>query len=598
MAEQLPQTPMRFIWFFVRRHKTAFLFFVLLQFATGLWSPFNNLLIKWLIDTLAESETVNVSKVMWPGILLLLNFIIFDNITFRCADIFNYYYQGKIKGAVVRTLMRRLMQHPNQFFHDNLSGSLAKHVSNIAENLEIIAHKVGPEFLRGISLLVMSLVAAYTASPLFGLLIAIWFAIFSTMSIMMARQLVALADKLAYAESELSGQIVDILSNQHNVRIFSKQDYEIGRLEYFLKSLNIAFKNRMSFVILLLCLQGGCIILLIGSSLAGLLHLYAQGLVSIGDFSMVLGISISLGHLMWYIMWDVGYFNEAYGKCRQSLSALLVPLTIKPSPTAQSMPACQGEIAFTKMSFAYPGSPPLFENINVRIKPGQKVGLVGYSGGGKSSFISLLLRLYLPDSGSITIDGRELTEITEESLYQHISVIPQEPSLFNRSLWDNICYGRPEATANEIIDAAKKAHAHDFIMKIPEGYNTFVGERGAKLSGGQRQRIALARSILKECPILIMDEATSQLDSVTEQLIQESLHYVLEGKTALIIAHRLSTLLSMDRILVFDAGKIVADGTHEELLAQGGLYLKLWEGQVGGFLKDDRTITDITGKCP
>jgi ATP-binding cassette subfamily B protein len=230
--------------------------------------------------------------------------------------------------------------------------------------------------------------------------------------------------------------------------------------------------------------------------------------------------------------------------------------------------------------------------MSLEILAGQKIGLVGYSGGGKTSFVNLILRLYEISEGSILIDNQDIRDVTQDSLRRAIAMIPQEPVLFHRTLLENIRYGRIEATDEEVIAASKRAYAHEFISKLPENYHTLVGERGIKLSGGQRQRIAIARAILKNAPILILDEATSQLDSVTEEYIQASLAELMQGKTTIVIAHRLSTLLHMDRILVFDQGKIIQDGTHAELLAQAGLYKTLWDAQVGGFLpdKDKRLI--------
>ena len=247
----------------------------------------------------------------------------------------------------------------------------------------------------------------------------------------------------------------------------------------------------------------------------------------------------------------------------------------------------RGRIEFRDVSFAYAAEQPIFQHLNVTIPAGQRVGLVGFSGSGKSSFVSLILRLYDPQSGRILIDGQDIRAMTQDSLHSQLSLIPQDPNLFHRSLLENIRYGRLEATDEEVVDAARKAHAHEFIMKIKEQYASLVGERGVKLSGGQRQRIAIARVVVKNAPILILDEATSSLDSITEQAIQETLNDVMQDKTVIVVAHRLSTIAHLDRILVFDQGRIVEDGTHEELLAQGGGYHQLWSRQAGGFVLDD-----------
>jgi ATP-binding cassette subfamily B protein len=247
----------------------------------------------------------------------------------------------------------------------------------------------------------------------------------------------------------------------------------------------------------------------------------------------------------------------------------------------------QGRIEFKNVCFAYEANRPVFENLNVVIEPGQRVGLVGFSGSGKSTFVSLILRNYEPQSGQILVDQQEISQATQDSLHQQISLIPQDPSLFHRSLKDNIGYGRLDASDEELVAAAKLAHADKFIQAIPEAYQSLVGERGVKLSGGQRQRIAIARVMLKDAPILILDEATSSLDSVTEKTIQDNLDRAMGRKTVIAIAHRLSTIAHLDRILVFDQGQIVEDGSHQDLLDKQGFYYRLWAMQAGGFLPDE-----------
>ena len=268
------------------------------------------------------------------------------------------------------------------------------------------------------------------------------------------------------------------------------------------------------------------------------------------------------------------------------MSLLQDPITLLDTPHAQELKVTQGKIQFQKVHFQYPNTDPLFSNKSLTIQHGQRIGLVGYSGSGKTTFVNLILRLFDLQSGHILIDGQDIAKVTQTSLRNALTFIPQEPSLFHRSLMENIRFGRPNATDEQVIAAAKQAHAHEFITTLPKGYDTLVGERGIKISGGQRQRIAIARAILKNAPILLLDEATSALDSFTEGQIQESFFSLMEGKTTIVIAHRLSTLLNMDRILVMAQGKIVEDGNHEDLLKKSGLYQSLWEAQVGGFLPD------------
>jgi ATP-binding cassette subfamily B protein len=279
-------------------------------------------------------------------------------------------------------------------------------------------------------------------------------------------------------------------------------------------------------------------------------------------------------------------FITNWGSVEQALTLLKDATEIQDAPSAGELVVNKGKIVFDNVNFNYKGAEPLFDDTAVTIEPGQKVGLVGYSGGGKTTFVNLILRLYDVTNGCVLIDGHDIKQVTQDSLRANIGMIPQDPSLFHRSLMENIRYGKIDASDEEVIEASKRAHAHEFIGKLSNGYESLVGERGVKLSGGQRQRIAIARAILKNAPILILDEATSQLDSVTENFIQKSLKELMAGKTTIVIAHRLSTLLHMDRILVFDTGKIVADGTHSELLAKSSLYKTLWDAQVGGFLPD------------
>jgi ATP-binding cassette, subfamily B, bacterial len=318
-----------------------------------------------------------------------------------------------------------------------------------------------------------------------------------------------------------------------------------------------------------------------------LLLLRTEKLVSIGDFALILGMSLEVGWVTWYSIEQLYNLDKAVGKCKQSIFSLFTPIEITDKENAKPLLVSKGQIVFSDVMFHYKGTEPLFQNKSVTIEAGQKVGLVGYSGSGKTTFVNLILRLYDITYGHIFIDDQDIKEVTQDSLRSHIAMIPQDPSLFHRTLFENIRYGKIDASDNEVIEAAKKAHAHEFICELKEGYDSLVGERGIKLSGGQRQRIAIARAILKNAPILILDEATSQLDSVTENKIQDSLWQLMQNRTTIVIAHRLSTLLHMDRILVFDQGNIVQDGNHADLLNQEGLYKTLWDAQVGGFLPDE-----------
>jgi ATP-binding cassette, subfamily B, bacterial len=332
-------------------------------------------------------------------------------------------------------------------------------------------------------------------------------------------------------------------------------------------------------------LQGCLVTVLLASMLFTLIYAKSKSLITVGDFSVILTLSYTVAHSLWLVSTYSVIFFENLGVCKQALSIINVPHEIKDAVNPSSLTVNKGEIIFDKVNFSYEKDSRIFTDKSIIIPGGQKVGLVGFSGSGKSTFVSLILRLYDPFSGKILIDGQDIAEVSQASLREKIAMVPQDPSLLHRSFLENIQYGCLNATREQVIEASQKAHCDEFIELMPFKYDTLVGERGIKLSGGQRQRIAIARAILKNAPILILDEATSSLDSVTERKIQESLKYLMEGKTTIIIAHRLSTLYAVDRILVFKNGTIVEEGTHDKLLQiTNGHYAQLWNMQDGGFL--------------
>jgi ATP-binding cassette subfamily B protein len=317
------------------------------------------------------------------------------------------------------------------------------------------------------------------------------------------------------------------------------------------------------------------------------LRLWGEGAISVAEFVVACTTALLIINEARNLSRRFLEFFEYIGNVTNGVRIIIKPHEIIDQPQARPAVIERGRIEFQDVTFGYTAEQPIFRNLSVVIPAGQRVGLVGFSGSGKSTFVSLILRLYDVQGGRILIDGTAIRDMTQESLHRQLSLIPQDPNLFHRSLMENIRYGRLEATEEEVMDAASKAHAHDFVMQIKDRYDALVGERGVKLSGGQRQRIAIARVVVKNAPILILDEATSSLDSITEQAIQETLGEVMKGKTVIVVAHRLSTIAHLDRILVFDQGRVVEDGSHAQLLAREGAYHRLWSRQAGGFVLDD-----------
>lgn len=396
-----------------------------------------------------------------------------------------------------------------------------------------------------------------------------------------SRHIKILSDVFASSKTTLVGKIVDSISNAINVRIFSRNDYE--QQQIITATIDTVIKDRamQRHILGMHILFDVSIIALMSAMMFSLVYMYSKGLVTVGDFAFIISLSISMFFNLWFFASQFVQFAEHLGKCSQALTMITAPHAITDKVDAKELNVAKGRIEFYNVIFYYNRSTNVFENINVTIGATQKVGLVGLSGSGKTTFVNLILRFFDIKSGTISIDGKNIAEVTQDSLRKSISMIPQDTSLFHRSLMDNIRYGRIGASDKEVIKASKQAHCHAFIEQLPEKYEALFGERGIKLSGGQRQRIAIARAILKDAPILILDEATSALDSITEKRIQESLHSLMEGRTSIIIAHRLSTLSEMDRILVFDKGHIIEDGTHKKLLKNKGHYARMWKIQAG-----------------
>ncbi|MFN3608852.1 MAG: ABC transporter ATP-binding protein, partial [Hyphomonas sp.] len=404
-----------------------------------------------------------------------------------------------------------------------------------------------------------------------------------------------IAEAQADARSIMTGRIVDSYTNIQTVKLFAhsgrEESYAKGSMDGFLQTVYRQMRMVTSFNVIVY-LNNSLLVFLIA---AGGIYLWMGDLVGAGAVAAAVGLALRIKSMSQWIMWEVAGLFENIGVVYDGMAMLQTPVAVTDHPDAADLPRVKGEVTFENVTFHYGKGAGVIEGLNLVIRPGEKIGLVGRSGAGKTTLTSLLLRFYDAESGRVLIDGQDITRVTQDTLRAQIGMVTQDTSLLHRSIRDNIAYGRPDSADEEIRIAAEKAQAMGFIETLEDskgriGFDAHVGERGVKLSGGQRQRIAIARIFLKDAPILILDEATSALDSEVEAAIQDNLFRLMQGKTVLAIAHRLSTIAEMDRLIVLDQGRIVEQGTHDELVAAGGLYAELWARQSGGFLIEPEPI--------
>ncbi|KYL34783.1 multidrug ABC transporter ATP-binding protein [Pseudoalteromonas agarivorans] len=426
----------------------------------------------------------------------------------------------------------------------------------------------------------------------------VWVIIYAAIQMYFVPKLKKIASSQADARSEMTGRIVDSYTNISTIKLFSytqrEEQYAKQSMDVFLQPVY----KQMRLVTSLNFAINSLNYLLVFSVAALSLYLWSLSAISAGAIAVAVSLSLRLNGMAQWIMWEISSLFENIGTATDGMKTLSTPIKVDDKPDAKTLNVSKGDIAFSNVHFNYGKAAnetnrgPVMNGLNLHIKPGEKIGLVGRSGAGKSTLVNLLLRFYDTDSGTIKIDGQNITDVSQESLRRYIAMVTQDTSLLHRSVKDNILYGRPDASEAEMFSAAKQAKALEFISDLEDskgnkGFDAQVGERGVTLSGGQRQRIAIARVLLKNAPILILDEATSALDSEVEAAIQASLDDLMTGKTVIAIAHRLSTIAQMDRLIVLDGGRVVEQGSHEALIAQNGIYAGLWAHQTGGFIGVD-----------
>ena len=484
---------------------------------------------------------------------------------------------------------RYLLNQSYGFFQNEFSGRIATKVMQTALAVRDTVMKLLDVMLFVAIYMVTALILVASADPRLCIPLIIWLFFYIIVQRYFVPKMKKIAMVQADARSLMTGRIVDSYTNIITLKLFSHSNRESAYIRDGMSEFLNTVHPQMRLVTKLnICLWALNMSLVFSTAALGI-YLWFNGSITPGAIAIVMSLAIRLTSMSHWILWEISGLFENIGTVQDGINTLSVPSKVNDKPNAIALNVNRGDIIFDSVNFSYNTNEAVFENLDLQIPAGEKVGIVGRSGAGKSSLVSLLLRFYDIQIGAITIDGHNIEGVRQESLRSNIAMVTQDTSLLHRSVRENIMFGRPEATEEEMVVAAQKAQAHDFILSLRDnvgrrGYDAHVGERGVTLSGGQRQRIAIARVLLKDAPILVLDEATSALDSEVEAAIQLSLYQLMEGKTVIAIAHRLSTIAAMDRLIVFDEGKIIEQGTHQELLRKNGIYTKLWGHQSGGFL--------------
>ncbi|MUK43524.1 ABC transporter ATP-binding protein [Aliivibrio fischeri] len=486
---------------------------------------------------------------------------------------------------------RYLLKQSVSFYSDDFAGRIATKVMQTALAVRETVMKL-LDVLVYVSVYFTSMVVMVgQADWRLMLPMLVWFAAYVAIQFHFVPKLKAISEQQADARSTMTGRVVDSYTNINTVKLFShskrETQYAEEGMEEFLgtvhKQMRLATGINISVEIINY--------LLVFSIAAVSITLWLDNVLSVGAIAIAISLALRVNGMSHWIMWEISSLFENLGTVTDGINTLSKPIEITDKENASELNVSKGTIKFDSVNFNYGENKSVINDLNLEIKPGEKIGLVGRSGAGKSTLVNLLLRFHDVESGSISIDGQDIRDVTQDSLRSQIGMVSQDTSLLHRSIRDNIKYGRPDATDEDLFAATKQAQAHEFIETLTDsfgskGYDAQVGERGVKLSGGQRQRIAISRVLLKDAPLLILDEATSALDSEVEAAIQDSLDELMEGKTVIAIAHRLSTIAAMDRLLVMDKGQVVEQGTHKELVALGGIYAQLWNHQTGGFISE------------
>ena len=601
--DEAPPPPvglMRFLWACTRGARGYILAFALLSASVSIYEAWLFSFLGQVVDLLSTWQSGGAagdeeSRVLWGiGIVLVVSIGLVALRTMVQHQILAINLPLRLRWDFHRLMLRQSLS----FFSDEFSGRVTTKVMQTALSVREVLFTL-IEILPGIGVYFIAIIALAGGFALKLMLpFLAWIVLFGLAMVYFVPRLGKVGQEQADARSSMTGRIADAYTNITTVKLFSHSKREAHFARAAMEDFKLTGFRQMRLVSQFEIVNQALVVALILGAGGYALWLWHQGEVGTGAVAAITAMALRINGMSHWIMWQMTSLFENIGTVQDGMATLTSGPKVQDAPDAKVLEPAGGEVVFDNVSFNYNGERQVLDGLTLHIRPGEKIGLVGRSGAGKSTLINLLLRFYDVDRGEIRIDGQNIAEVTQDSLRSVIGMVTQDTSLLHRSIRDNIAYGRPDATDEDIHRAAVNAQADGFISQLSDkqghsGYDTLVGERGIKLSGGQRQRIAIARVMLKNAPILLLDEATSALDSEVEVAIQESLDEMMQGKTVIAIAHRLSTIAAMDRLIVMDEGRIVEQGTHAQLLEKNGTYARLWQHQSGGFLGEDRGLVEV-----
>lgn len=502
----------------------------------------------------------------------------------RVSHFANNYFQPRVKADLFEYAYEYLQRHAYGFFTNRFVGALVRKVTKLPRAFEVFADRMFWDLFPLIIRITGATLVLYIFNHTIAYILLAWTAVFIALNYWFSLWKLKYDTARSWKDTERTATLADALTNHSNIQLFNGYLFEFGRIKKVTEELRRLETFTWNLGAVVEAVQAGLFIGVEFLLMYLAIRFWQRGLLTVGDFVLIQSYLLGLIWRIWEVGRHIRDLYESFADAEEMAEIMNTPYEIKDARGALPLKARNGKIEFQRVSFHFHKTRTVLYDINLTIKPGEKIALVGPSGAGKSTLVKLLFRFHDIESGKILVDGQPISKVTQESLRANLSLVPQEPILFHRTLTENIRYGRRDATDAQVHEAARLAHCEEFVKGLPQQYETFVGERGIKLSGGERQRVAIARAILKNAPILVLDEATSSLDSHSEALIQDALKKLMRGKTVIVIAHRLSTIRQMDRIVVLENGRIIDQGTHDALLKKKGLYAHLWDLQAGGFL--------------